>query len=424
MKKLIKILVIFILLFISFNIIQSYNLNGFKLAHYYEDKTQVSRDSNEKYNEEWSYKIESTDYNDFMIYKTIKVRKNTAYKISCMVKTENVEAENKTSSGFSIGLKDDLEKSPSIAGTSEWQELTFYFDSKDNETIDIAFRLGDNNQNCKGTVWFSNVKIEVGRKQKTNNWNFAVFMINNTKIKLEQEIISETVSIPQANAIKNAFIGFKETLEDFTNNDIKVNYDVINIDKPLTQISYDKETGYYISTEDCYELINEHVYGEKQYDHIFIVANIGDNIQTNEIEWIGLGGMLYDNIGYSNIRISNNSMKSYISSYSNYFPEEVVIHEFLHTLERNNKTLGYTTIELHDFEKYGYRNEAKYGLKSWYKDYIQNNIKNTNEGIRREVYFSQPVTEKNFSRRDDVTEIIFDNQNVIQKINERLSKIL
>lgn len=153
-------------LIIGLNIVQLYNLNGFKLAHFYEGKTKASRDSKVKYNEEWSYKIESKDYNDYMIFKTIDVTPNTAYKVSCMVKTENVQAQEKLGGGFNIGLKDSLEKSPSIYGTNDWTEITFYFNSKNNTTADIAFRLGDNSQSCKGTVWFSNIKLETGRQKK------------------------------------------------------------------------------------------------------------------------------------------------------------------------------------------------------------------------------------------------------------------
>ena len=92
MKKVLKIVVVIILLIICFNIVQKLNFNGFKLAHFQEGITKVSRDNKVKYNNEWSYKIESKDYNDYMLYKTIEVKKNTAYKVSCMVKTENVQA--------------------------------------------------------------------------------------------------------------------------------------------------------------------------------------------------------------------------------------------------------------------------------------------------------------------------------------------
>ena len=53
--------------------------------------------------------------------------------------------------------------------------------------------------------------------------------------------------------------------------------------------------------------------------------------------------MDYYGIGYSNIRLPNSS-KSYIYKYDsrvNTFPEEVFLHEFLHSLERTAEEYGY-----------------------------------------------------------------------------------
>ena len=69
--------------------------------------------------------------------------------------------------------------------------------------------------------------------------------------------------------------------------------------------------------------------------------------------------MHYYGIGFSNIRLPNDS-NSYIYKYNsriNAFPEEVFLHEFLHSLERNADEYGYERPELHDYEKYGYENE-------------------------------------------------------------------
>ena len=67
--------------------------------------------------------------------------------------------------------------------------------------------------------------------------------------------------------------------------------------------------------------------------------------------------MDYYGIGYSNIRLPNSS-KNYIYRYNtriNTFPEEVFIHEFLHSLERTSKEYGYQIPALHDYAKYGYK---------------------------------------------------------------------
>lgn len=427
MKKIIKFIfelaIIIVLLYSGFIFLESKNFNGFGLAHYQTGITKVSRDRTEKFQKEWSYKIDSQDYNDFMIYKTIPVEKNTAYKVTCMVKTNQIEAQGDNISGFNICLKDSLEKSPSLMGTNDWTELAFYFNSYNNDTIDIGFRLGDNEGNCKGTAWFSNIQIEEGKQKQTNEWKFAVFMLNTTNAKVGKQRISEQLTSVQVAAIRNSLDKFKNTLEDFSGNEIRLTYDIIPINKELTSISYDKETGYFVAPKDVYSLINNYLYQKECYDHIFVVANIGNTIDNKKIDWVGLGSMIYDNIGYSNIRISDKVLGTYQSSNINFFTEEVMLHEFLHTLERNSMLLNNQTIALHDYEKYGYKSEGRYGLRKWYLDYMQKNV-NGNLGLEKEAFHTQPVSEKNFKSRKNITEILYNRQNFVQKMSEAISKIL
>lgn len=110
--------------------------------------------------------------------------------------------------------------------------------------------------------------------------------------------------------------------------------------------------------------------------------------------------MEYNGIGYSNIRMPTSS-KSYAFKYHkmiNQFPEEVFIHEFLHTLERNSKEYGYLVPELHAYNYYGYEEEKTNSLYKWYKDYMSSKILNNNSfiGLNSEIYQYKPVTEKNF----------------------------
>ena len=123
-------------------------------------------------------------------------------------------------------------------------------------------------------------------------------------------------------------------------------------------------------------------------------------------DWIGLGSMDYYGIGFSNIRLPNDS-KSYIYKYDsriNRFPEEVFLHEFLHTLERNADEYGYERPELHAYEKYGYENEAIIGQKQWYEDYMNKEIRTSNgyTGLPPEIYTLKPAKISNFVASYDV----------------------
>ena len=184
---------------------------------------------------------------------------------------------------------------------------------------------------------------------------------------------------------------------------MQVEYEIINIEEPIRSLSHDEANGFYINAENISGLIDEYI-NQNEYDHIFAVVKLGDSSQNVEIpvnDWIGLGGMDYLGIGLSNIRIPSDET-SYIyesNSRINTFPEEVYIHEFLHSLERNSKEYGYSIPELHDNEKYGYENERLIGLKNWYSDYMQCKILNENNeyiGLDKIVYTLKPPHNSNF----------------------------
>lgn len=137
--------------------------------------------------------------------------------------------------------------------------------------------------------------------------------------------------------------------------------------------------------------------------------------------------MDYYGIGYSNIRLPNDS-KSYVYKYNeriNQFPEEVFLHEFLHTLERNSQEYGYERPELHDYEKYGYKNEILIGQKKWYTDYMNKNIKTIsgNIGLPPEIYTLKPAKSSNFATTYKI-EAFKEPENIIEEIRQIIDNII
>lgn len=140
--------------------------------------------------------------------------------------------------------------------------------------------------------------------------------------------------------------------------------------------------------------------------------------------------MDYYGIGFSNIRLPNDS-NNYIYTYSprvNTFPEEVYVHEFLHSLERTLQEYEYDIPALHDYEKYGYDSEELVRYKKWYGDYMTRKIKTSNSeyiGLDPIVYKLKPAKKSNFiysmeldfiDENDDFFSIM---KNVIKRINSR-----
>ena len=138
--------------------------------------------------------------------------------------------------------------------------------------------------------------------------------------------------------------------------------------------------------------------------------------------------MDYYGIGFSNIRLPNDS-KSYIYKYNsriNTFPEEVFLHEFLHSLERNAEEYGYERPELHDYQKYGYENEALLGQKEWYTDYMNKNIETVNGkiGLPEEIYTLKPAKNSNFEYSYEMKNVFKQPENIIEEIREIISNLV
>ena len=137
--------------------------------------------------------------------------------------------------------------------------------------------------------------------------------------------------------------------------------------------------------------------------------------------------MDYYGIGYSNIRLPNDS-KSYIYKYDsrvNTFPEEVFLHEFLHSLERSAEEYGYQIPALHDYEKYGYKNEILTGQKQWYKDYMNKEIQTTNGniGLPPEIFSIKPAKNSDFNYSYELKDAFKQPENIIEEIIEIFSNI-
>ncbi len=137
--------------------------------------------------------------------------------------------------------------------------------------------------------------------------------------------------------------------------------------------------------------------------------------------------MDYYGIGFSNIRLPNSS-ESYIYKYDrrvNQFPEEVFLHEFLHTLERNSKEYGYEIPELHAYESYGYKNETVFGQKEWYKDYMNKEIVTSvgNVGLPQEIYKLKPAKNSNFENVTERTDVFKEPENILDEIKQIIDRI-
>lgn len=435
--RILYIIILVILIIFTYKLYNKYKINNFNefgRMEYLPYTSSFTRDSNIKYSDIASYKISSEKENDAMFYKKIQVTPNTPYKVTCMVKTNNIKTSKEISNaGAHISIADTVEKSRSITGTNDWQKLEFIFNSKNRNQVNIGFRLGGYNDNCTGEAWFSDFTIESGASTNNTNWKFACLIFENTQVQIEKDgqknDINLQMSLTDISDMRQNMSRFKTACEELSKKKMQVTYDVININSPITTLSYDEEHGYYVAPENVEKEMLPYI-KDKNYDHIFVCVRLGDNNHKKDIQvndWIGLGGMDYLGIGFSNIRLPN-SNRSYTYKYNpsiNIFPEEVFIHEFLHTLERNAKEYGYERPELHDYEKYGYKDENLIGLRKWYEDYMNSNIKTSNGyiGLSSDIYKYKPNNEEDFTYSYKLNEFK-EPENIFEEIKQIVTKAI
>ena len=249
-----------------------------------------------------SYKIQSDDYNNALFYKSLKVKKDTPYKVVCYVKTENVEYvindEYKDHGidyrgGANISLYGENDRSEAIYGTNDWTKLEFMFDSRDKEEVEIAFRLGTDMCDSKGTAYFSNIKVYEGNRDETDRKiNFGVFVFQNLDINVDGKQFNEYMTEDDKKLLRQDVDNFKSSIEKMTRGKIKPNVITKYFSDPVTKVSFDKDNGYYLDVYDVYELIDNEL-NSYTYDHIFFVfksddLNKGNELKTNETDWVGL----------------------------------------------------------------------------------------------------------------------------------------
>ena len=292
---------IIIVLVVAFNFYKKNNFNEFVRSEYNLHTSEFKRDNEVKYENISSYKIVSNIENDATFYKKVKVQKNMPYKVTCMVKTENVIPENNVSGiGAQISIIGSTEKSVAVTGTQDWQKIEMIFNSKDREEVDIGFRLGGYLGQCTGTAWFSNFTFEEGTSSQNNNWKFACFIFENTDVVVNGKEVKLSMTDTDISDIRSTIKRFGSTVKELSENKMTADYDTYIVREPIKKLTYDEEFGYYVAAEDVENSIKD-VVKQNEYDHIFVIIRLGNEEYKNDIkinDWIGLRfyGLLWNRL--------------------------------------------------------------------------------------------------------------------------------
>ena len=292
--RIFSLVVSVVIIIIGYTIYQNYNFNEYIKAESTRGLSNFTRDAEVTYVDNVkSYKIENTDYNNAVFYKTIQVEPNTPYKVTCMIKTQNVETQNAyTDAGAHIGILGTTEKSSNVIGTTEWKKVEFLFNSKNRTEVTIQFGLGGYADECKGTAWFSDFSLEMGVADTSREWNFLCLLLQETDVNINGTELNFQLTTTDIEDMNLCMQRFASSLAEMSNYKMTVNYDMIQINTPITHLAHDEVNGYYLAPMDIENVLQEYV-EQGKYDHIFVCFRTGDlnqQIEDENGDWIGLRG--------------------------------------------------------------------------------------------------------------------------------------
>lgn len=294
----------------------------------------------------YSIKLENTDYNISYVERTYDVEPNTTYRFSAMVKYSGYalspDAETQES-GACVGKAYSYRNS-GYTTSLDWTFMEYEFTTQDEKTYNLALQNGIFDGECKGTAWFSDVKLE--KAEMTDSWDIlAVFFRNadanvvlNGKQMRHKQSLSES-DIYEMN--KYALDTLPANLKALSDGKLTVNsIDRYYSDEILTEKDLEPyENGYCVDEKNSPVLskVLDKYLAQKHYNQIIIfvpfVAEDGTSLTGT---WWGLGGTAYKGVYFAQI---SNAWEGAFERGDD-FQGNVSVHEMCHCMETVSEAIN------------------------------------------------------------------------------------
>jgi len=330
-----------------------------------------SKDYGNKHSGKYSLKIENSEYADAHFRKTIPVEKNALYRVSAMARHRGyaLNPEDTGVGGANISIWGEWTRSE-LHTENRWKRITLEFNSGDRDEVVLALRNGFYSGACRGTAWFSDVKIEKLDVVFNNRMN--VLQVVFKEARLDHEMgdgrrIKKTVRISDADIHHLRGVGktFQSLIANTSKNlCVTPVFDMVVIDTPLAKdnIKGRFNSGYCISPGDISAYLDP-LLARGDYQMIVVISPIGEITDG----WGGLGGSFYGRVGYTEFC----DIRALAGSY---------LHEFIHCLETKARQEGHNNSDLHTtWDKYGYGSapllrDKRTGVEAHQQDFMLNTL--------------------------------------------------
>ncbi len=101
--------------------------------------------------------ISARSENDIRYCREFDVEPNSFYRLTCKIKTENVQNGN----GANISILNSFATSQAVLGTNDWQDISLVGQTAEQQNkITVCLRIGGYGATSTGKAWFDDLKIE------------------------------------------------------------------------------------------------------------------------------------------------------------------------------------------------------------------------------------------------------------------------
>ena len=339
------------------------------------DTSEFSLDFFTKYAGKNSIKIKNTDYNVAYVERTFSVKPHTLYKFSAMARYDGLSVDPEEPddvSGANIGIAGSYDHSEYVTD-SKWTKIEYVFDSKEQTEITLALSNGMFRAACKGTAWFSDIKLEENTTEKTNEWRILAVIFKDVKVPVVKDgqkyTYTHSLTDDDIEYLKEPLKKLYSSFETISDGQMKVTGITAAVpDTTLTSLQQDDYFGYRIEPYDPQvSKVLDHYLAKKVYNQIIVISPIAEIA----VDWGGLGGSKYKGVNFC--QINYKSGNSFPGDHPD-FPEAIYVHEMLHCMEADSRDINPDkTASLHGQPDYGFEDTGD-EWKEWYTAYMRSEL--------------------------------------------------
>jgi len=345
--------------------------------------------------------VTSSDYVIVNYRRVFPIRPNTRYRLSADVWSNAVpqnRLQGNPSRENAVALISAAGVSRSYnTGKGGWQRLHIYIDNVDDEELVMLLQHGMPTNHARGRTRFRNILLEEMRHTgQDNNWRFLGLIFRNIDVNVmvdgQPTRIRHSMTNEDVEIARRLYRGFPATLYDLSNGQMRARMDVRVINEPLRTLTRHDT---YLFMPDVSDVFSHYQSRQisRQYDHVMSFVRFRDPDQdparpsVPTFSWNGLGGMLSHGVTHSIMQMPYVHQAN-AGFNREFMPDMLLVHEFLHGMERTAYHTGVVVPRLH----HAYRFGAGIGYNSftnnqqradWYRAFLSGTINHSGGVVNR-----------------------------------------